>query len=490
MRNVLILLASLTACGNDPSEPDSSGPPPTYYADAKAIIDAKCATCHEPGGIGPFPLTSYAEVEEFVGAMKSAIKNGTMPPWQPSDDCNSYEGNFDLTTEQRTTLLAWLDADAPAGDPADAPAAPTPTPEFEADIALVLPEPYTPVREPDDYRCQLIPWPGQETRFVTGLRVTPDQRSIVHHTIVFAVGPDQVAQYMAYDAAEAGPGYTCYGGPAANTGEGPFANVDRQELLAALDRLGISIIDLQTGNITEAQLFTLMDELGIKPALSSALGSWVPGVASQPMPAGVGIRIEPGSMLVVQMHYNTQSSAPVADQSTIEIATATAVEREATLLGVVDLGWVTQGLIGEPMTIPAGEENVEHSTSLAFDAPLVTRARDTLGLAADAPLVLHTANHHMHELGRRQRTEVRHADGTTTCVLDIPDWDFHWQGAYKLENPITLRAGDQLHMGCAWDNSAANQPIVDGEPREPAVVVWGEGTSDEMCLGGFFVTRE
>ncbi len=195
-------------------------------------------------------------------------------------------------------------------------------------------------------------------------------------------------------------------------------------------------------------------------------------------------------MLVVQMHYNTQTSEPVADQSTIEIAIAEQVEREATVLPLVDLGWVTDGLLGEPMTIPQGESAVAHETSAAFESVFFAQARATLGLPSDASLVLHSANHHMHELGTSQRTEVRHPDGSSSCVLDIPQWDFAWQGSYTRTNPITVRPGDSLWMGCTWDNSAANQPVIDGEVKEPVEVSWGEGTSDEMCLGAFYVTAE
>ena len=196
-------------------------------------------------------------------------------------------------------------------------------------------------------------------------------------------------------------------------------------------------------------------------------------------------------MLVAQVHYNTSSSAPVADQSVIEIATTDSVEREATVMQVVDFGWLTDGRIGgDAMTIPAGEEEVSHDTSVAFDSLILARARTTLGLADDAPLVLYTAGHHMHELGQSQVTELQHADGSTSCLLDTPDWDFAWQGRYTLSDPVTFEPGDTLWMECTWDNSASNQPIVDGEVQEPVDVSWGEGTSDEMCLSGFYVTGE
>ena len=56
------------------------------------------------------------------------------------------------------------------------------------------------------------------------LRVVPDERPIVHHTIVFVIGPDQVAEYQAFDEAEEGPDDECFGGPrpAGGGGIGPW----------------------------------------------------------------------------------------------------------------------------------------------------------------------------------------------------------------------------------------------------------------------------
>ncbi len=68
-------------------------------------------------------------------------------------------------------------------------------------------------------------------------------------------------------------------------------------------------------------------------------------------------------------------------------------------------------------------------------------------------------------------------------MLDIPDWDFHWQGGYELAAPMTVGPGDHVLLQCWWDNSAANQPLGDDDvPREPQYTEWGEGTGDEMCF--------
>ena len=157
---------------------------------------------------------------------------------------------------------------------------------------------------------------------------------------------------------------------------------------------------------------------------------------------------------------------------------------------LTDFGWVSQGLLGEAMTIPAGESHVEHGTTAANDSIFVGAARRNLGLDADAPLMLYTAAAHMHNLGVSQRSEIQHEDGSNTCLLNIQDWDFSWQGSYHFSEPIPFGEGDSLSMTCSWDNSASNQQIIDGAALESIDVQWGEGTTDEMCLGGFYVTSQ
>jgi hypothetical protein len=73
-------------------------------------------------------------------------------------------------------------------------------------------------------------------------------------------------------------------------------------------------------------------------------------------------------------------------------------------------------------------------------------------------------------------------------VLDIPKWDFHWQLPYSLATPLVLNPGDKLAVECHWDNSAENQPIIDGVQRTPVDLNWGVKTTDEMCVGGFYLT--
>ncbi|MFV8755655.1 monooxygenase [Nannocystaceae bacterium ST9] len=420
------------------SESDESGglaATYTYWRDAKSVIDSKCAGCHEPGDIAPFPLTSHAEVSAVAAILPSAIESGSMPPWPPSDACNVYRHDRSLDEAEQELLLTWLAEGAPEGDPADEPASDPgdETDAFVPDLTLAIPEPYTPTKEPDDYRCFVIPW--EQAGYVTGFRVEPDQRSIVHHVIAFAVEPGQADTVEAMDAADEGPGYTCFGGA------------------------------------------------GVQ---SRWVASWAPGGLGTVFPDGTGVRIDPGSRLVVQLHYNTASADPVADQTALSFMLAESVERPLVNQPLTNPAWPT-GL--DPMTIPAGDPDVTHAVEIALDSPLWAAQIAETGVQAGEDVLLHAAGLHMHNLGVRARMSIVRAGGADDCVVEIPSWDFGWQGGYELIEPLRISAGDQISLQCWWDNSAENQPILDGELAEPIDVEWGEGTRDEMCLGILMLTR-
>jgi hypothetical protein len=455
------MLALSVGCGN---QADSDTP--TYYGDAKVILDSSCATCHQEGGIAPFALETLEQAVPYAALIRSAVQEGTMPPWQAADNCNDYANDFSLSDADKATLLDWVDGGAPAGDPTSEQAATTES-DFAIDLLVTLPEPFTPQTSPDDYRCQLIDWPETAPTYVTGIRVEPDEASMVHHTIVYAVSAEQAQTYRDLDDAQEGPGYTCFGGPTGES-DNPYQDLTTEELLALMASAGEGESPVET---------------------QRWLGAWVPGVATRPFPAGTGLRMEPDDVLIVQMHYNTDNAHTAADQSSIGFRLADTVERQAVVKPLTDLGWVTEiDLLGEPMTIPAGEASVHHSTTITGTSMFFSSARGELGLEADAPMVVHTVGHHMHQLGHLGRQELRRTSGENTCLVDIPDWDFHWQGSFALAEPLVFNPEDEIWLSCDFDNSQANQPIIDGTQMQSQDLAWGEGSTDEMCLSTVYLT--
>jgi hypothetical protein len=145
----------------------------------------------------------------------------------------------------------------------------------------------------------------------------------------------------------------------------------------------------------------------------------------------------------------------------------------------VTMVWTNPSWLGGQMDIPANEPAVDH----AFDFPL------SAVLIEGESFQMYTAAVHMHYLGVAGNMTLLREDGTEECVIDVPRWDFDWQRAYEFVEPITVNPLDSLRLSCRFDNSASNQPILDGEKIMPQDVNWGDNTTDEMCLGFFFMSR-
>jgi hypothetical protein len=401
----------------------------TYWRDAKVLIDAKCGTCHFAGGVGPFPLTTYAEVFPSVAAAAGEITAGHMPPWPPDPACNDYLHSRALSEAQKATLLAWIAVGAPEGDPATEPPPILPPPPITYDVHMPMAEAYTPDGTvSDDYRCFVLDWPVATSSYVTGFSVSPDQGALVHHVIAYAIDPPGVAGVRSNDANEPGPGYTCYGGPGANS--------------------------------------------------ARWVGAWVPGAEGGAFPPGTGIRVAPGSVMVMQVHYNMDATRPVPDRSVLDFRTAPSVVRPAAVMLMADQGF----------SIPAGDPDyTAQEVAPASLVVAVNSARAEIGGAAGDPVVVHGVGLHMHQLGKWTDLSIVRA-GSPTCLLDIPDWDFHWQGAYDFVAPVRVAMNDQVSIRCNWDNSPANQAFVGGVQQDPVVVTWGEGSRDEMCLAIMYAT--
>ena len=67
--------------------------------------------------------------------------------------------------------------------------------------------------------------------------------------------------------------------------------------------------------------------------------------------------------------------------------------------------------------------------------------------------------------------------GETRWLIDIRDWDFHWQDVYRFASPIALPAGTTVAMEYVYDNSVANRR---NPSRPPHRVTYGQKTTDEM----------
>lgn len=92
----------------------------TFYKDVLPILRENCQSCHRPGEIGPVSFLTYESTEPWAHAIKQAVLAKNMPP-QFADSRFGHLVNRGLTAADIRTLVEWVDAGAPAGDPNDTP---------------------------------------------------------------------------------------------------------------------------------------------------------------------------------------------------------------------------------------------------------------------------------------------------------------------------------------------------------------------------------
>jgi hypothetical protein len=93
----------------------------------------------------------------------------------------------------------------------------------------------------------------------------------------------------------------------------------------------------------------------------------------------------------------------------------------------------------------------------------------------------------MHLLGRSFSLVLNPGTPQARTVLSVPNYNFDYQKAYNLKTPIPVHAGDKLQVTCTYDPTLAQKlPILRKAPSH--FVTWGDGSSDEMCLGGVWTT--
>jgi hypothetical protein len=414
MRTLLFIgaLALLAAC-------QPAGP--TYAQDVKPILDGRCINCHVTGGIAPFALDTYENAKLHAAEVSAAVESGRMPPWKAGPTDVTYLRNPSLSAEQKATIAAWAKS-TEQGDPKKPGAA---LPELgggvtRVDRSLKMPEPYTPSKTPDDYRCFVLRWPETTRKFITGVNAIPGVPEQAHHIALYLIPADAAMYPVMWDAEDATPGYECFGGP--------FGNRPQQFAV-------------------------------------NLLTAWIPGYQGTTFPRGGGIEVEPGAMIVMQMHYNVQNArGPQTDQTEMQFTLEDAVQTRLAYQPMLDVAWV-----GGQMEIPAQNPSVLHqyvADPRSFFQLLGSPLDNSKGFFIEAVMF------HMHKLGRHGELYLEKADRSRVKIIDIPAWDFHWQNEYQLAEPVKFEPGDKLRVKCTFDNSAAGAITTN----------WGENSDEEMCV--------
>ncbi len=160
---------------------------PDYAADIAPLLVDKCASCHRPGGIGPWAMNSHQMVQGFSPMIREVILTKRMPPWHADPQVNRFKHDMSLSIEQAQTLVRWIDAGAPRGsgeDPLLAVVEPDNAWELgEPDLIVDLPSFSVPATGTLDYQILSVDNPLDHDVWVRAVQIVPSDRQVLHHAI-------------------------------------------------------------------------------------------------------------------------------------------------------------------------------------------------------------------------------------------------------------------------------------------------------------------
>jgi hypothetical protein len=312
--------------------------------------------------------------------------------------------------------------------------------------------PHAPSGGTDDYHCTLVDPHVTKDSYIVGSDFVPGSRE-VHHAILFLIPPSLAAEARAADGDA--HGWTCFG-ETALPGQG-LGGLDNTPWLAA----------------------------------------WAPGHGLDKAPAGTGIPLPAGSLVVMQVHYNLLAGdAPVRVKLMLQTVPMSAklaplhldllpvppdipcpagvhgalCNRAASL---VDLGKrfgthlvhfvdLLETICGRSPTAPPAGDTTTCHWPLGFNGKLLRLTP------------------HMHLLGTGMKIVLDPGTAKQRTLLDVTNYDFNYQRSYEIV-PVTVGAGDSLQVTCTY-NPRLRQELPSLRRLPARFVTWGDGSSDEMCL--------
>jgi Secretion system C-terminal sorting domain/Copper type II ascorbate-dependent monooxygenase, N-terminal domain/Copper type II ascorbate-dependent monooxygenase, C-terminal domain len=192
--------------------------------------------------------------------------------------------------------------------------------------------------------------------------------------------------------------------------------------------------------------------------------AWVPGSEPYTLPDGFGIKLTANSALVFQIHYPAGTTG-MLDSTRVNIKFADGTDtREVLIASPLNNATMVNG----PLFIAANQVKTFYQE---YTVP--------------AKLTIFSVAPHMHLIGRSTKIYGIPPQGDTVKYINIPDWDFAWQGAYQFQYAQPVDAGTVIHSEVTYDNTV-NNPYNPNNP--PQNVSQGEDTDDEMILTYFAYT--
>jgi len=244
VKNLLLVLLLLPAIGAKAQS--------NWADDISLLVYDKCTRCHHTGGAAPFTLTSYQDVVSSASLIDLVLNDNSMPPWPADTTYRRFANENVLTSQEKQSILDWINNGTPSGNLSNAPTPPTYNPgesqlntiDYTAEI-----DPYILQYNTDEYRWFVVETNFADTVYVSKIEVMPGLPHVVHHA---DISFDLTGNSLALDNADPLPGFN------SSTGA---------------------------------------------PTYSHYMNAWQPGADIAEYPDDWGIMIPPGADFVLEIHY-------------------------------------------------------------------------------------------------------------------------------------------------------------------------------------------
>lgn len=170
--------------------------PVTFAKDVAPIFQRSCQSCHRPDTTAPMSLLTYEDARPWAASIRAKVASREMPPWHVVRNVGieKFTNDPSLSHEEIATIVEWVNADAPPGDPADMP----PPRHFadagvwqigKPDLVVTAPAHKVPAAGADWWGVYSVPSGLTEDRYIKAVEAKPANKTsskAVHHILVYA----------------------------------------------------------------------------------------------------------------------------------------------------------------------------------------------------------------------------------------------------------------------------------------------------------------
>jgi hypothetical protein len=259
-----------------------------FEANIKPILTKHCVNCHQNGGIAPFALDNWADVDARAIMIGAVTASKYMPPWRADTSFQHYKNENYLSKTDIELIQQWIQNDQPRGIVERRKEKGLPQNKVKKkqgnEIQIGFNRAFVIKGEnKEEFRFFHMPSKIKENGYIQSIEFVPGNKKQVHHSRIM---------------------------------------IDTTQSISGIDGLSeedSSILKYQT-----------------KPLADPFLFGWVPGNDKIIFPKGIGKKIYANSDFIVNVHY-VPSPIQVVDSSSIIIQLSNEpIEREAQTLTLTE----------------------------------------------------------------------------------------------------------------------------------------------------------